>query len=150
MVCEQIDTEDNGAQAGAPALMDAICADPGLHLMGTLDDATDVDWYGISADWNNSCNDEAQITINVGQGLTVCAYHDCKSGSQLFQCAAGSTSATAPNSDPGCCGTDTTVLQWECNNNDNDALIWVSVTGAAAGQCLDYAGDYQMIGGNFL
>jgi hypothetical protein len=150
MVCEQDDTEDNDAQVGSQALTDAVCAAAGINFLGTLDGATDIDWYGLFADWNNSCNDEAQITVNVGQGLTVCAYHDCNSGNQLFQCSGGSSSATATNGDPGCCGTDTAALQWECNNNDNDAIISISVTGASGTQCLDYSADYQMVSGNFI
>jgi hypothetical protein len=146
----QDDTEPNDAQDGSQALPDVTCNAGALTFMGTLDGAADFDWFGLSGVWPGNCSQEAQVTVNVGQGLEVCAYVDCNAPDMDFMCGGGSTSDTAPDGDQGCCNNDAVSFRYGCMGGDQDSIIAVSVTGASAGQCLDYSGDYQLVSGNFF
>jgi hypothetical protein len=150
MVCVQDDTEPNDAQDGSQALTDATCGAALLSFVGTLDGSMDIDWFGVFANWINNCSQEAQVTVDVGGGLEVCAYHDCIAGGADFECVGTATPTMAPNGDPGCCDTGDVTFRYACQGGDHDAILSLSVTGASANECLDYNGDYQVTTGNFF
>jgi len=141
--CKQLDEEPNDDEASAVPLGDAVCmADPEIAV-GTLE-GEEVDWFGFGLPEGFCFGQASAVVTNADEvDLEVCVYAVCEQGTSNVSCGFGNglDDATSPDGNAGCCGVNAAhVEQPSCGfMQPPPGAVVVSVGGAAAEACLEYA-----------
>ncbi len=147
--CTDDANEPNDGEMQA-TLLDPITDDDdqGSMVSGQLSAPGDTDWFRYEGDDTAFAVVSPYVQVNVN-ALQLCMYAECVNGlgNTDVSCNEGTTLQPSPNGRPGCCGINTGGFQinLSCGGTftDDDALIFMSVTGSEAGVCQDYTVTYN-------
>lgn len=122
--------------------------DMGDQLDSELEAPGDIDWFAYEGDDTSFAivGPYARVNINA---LELCIYAECLSGlgDTEVTCNDGTTQQPSPNGRPGCCGMDTGGfdINLSCGGtfSDDNAQIFMSVTGSEPGICQEYTLEYH-------
>ena len=115
----------------------------GGTFCGVLQGDDDVDWFKFTGNdvLFNYVDPTRQILTDGAARL--CVYAQCKGGGTSVGCDGGTSKATAPLGQAGCCGEGTVAPSLDCDGLDDSATIWISVENVAALACVGYQLDYH-------
>jgi hypothetical protein len=143
--CVDKDPEPNDTEATAFNLAGITdCDGTGASLTGTIDGASDTDWYSVYADDTFGCSVTPTFTQTSSETVTVCAYFLCDSGTTEVTCDSASQADSSPAGNSGCCSTASTFSPGvNCSGTSKDSTQISLVVKSTTNACLSYTIDYN-------
>lgn len=133
--CNDLYPEPNDTQANAIDLgaIDS-CDSSEMTEQGTLA-GNDIDWFTFEADAAPFCWARPYGRIVSDSQTRMCMYFLCKSAPSPDVDCKGAQPATAPQGQPGCCGSSELEPKIACDS----AFVWIRVDKPPVPACVDYS-----------
>lgn len=131
--------EPNDSQATANDFGTVSDADSaGKNFCAVLSGPNDVDWFTYHGSDDLFSEVDPFQTISNGTAGRLCVFFKCDSGTTTIGCSGGSTAATAPGGQSGCCATAPFPVTLECSSVNDHAQVWLRVDNPNANACVPY------------
>lgn len=116
----------------------------GGTVCGTLRGANDIDWFTFNGKdaLGNYVDPFRSLVTQSGEGARLCVYLACSNQPTTLDCK-GSSPATAPLGQPGCCDGGTVAPSLNCDGLDDGAKVWIRVDNPQKLACVPYQLDYH-------
>jgi hypothetical protein len=142
---ESNETEATAYQLTTQAITD--CNSAGGSFSGTINGASDVDWYTYEGSDTFTCVvDPTRSVSTLETPVRICKYFECKVGQTNVTCPSGTTAETSPDGRSGCCGTTGFSVDLDCTTtSSDDAYVYVRIDqpSAPSGTCNHYSATYH-------
>jgi hypothetical protein len=146
------DNEPNESESMATAVSAtpiSDCDGAGGSLHGAIIGANDTDWYIYQGNDTTWCYVEPTQSVTPSdEGIRVCAYVECLSGTPDFGCPGGTTDDTSPEGRPGCCSDKGGFqIQLDCAGSfDASPVVFIRIDQpqASADTCNEYTLAYYL------
>jgi hypothetical protein len=140
--CDDVDG-DNELPTDATPLDEQACEDEPATFDGVIVDGGDDDWLTLPVLYtgNFECGNDDPITSLAldDDALVVCGYLTCNDGQPMILDCGGGMEASAPDGEPGCCGSGSVQLTFNCaGSTDESGTILVRVSAEAPLDCASY------------
>jgi hypothetical protein len=140
--CDDVDG-DNELPTDATPLDEQACEAEPATFDGVIEDGGDEDWLSLPVLYtgNAECGNDDPVTSLAldDDELVVCGYLTCNDGQPMIVDCGDGMEASAPDGQPGCCGSGSVQLTFNCaGSTDESGTILVRVSAEAPVDCASY------------